>query len=372
MTAAARTPAAPSARRLSREAFAKNPSFSSAVAATSLTAGRSLSQRLVALAGGAVGSVQHVRACEREFESLTLSAANYGFDIDALLAGPRRPLQEAVALWLEDHCDKVSNAASIAQKLSRAFTHMVRCRSIPAWSNADKLYFQGVSSRLRESYGVDKKEPATLKADTLRAIELGTRDLRSTSSEHQAIWGMTLIAYTGMLRPIDFLGPLSDFRAGNVETLTTALGTKVHRVNFRVAKRALQKKVVGEKEYADIPSIPGTLDAGVYMAACLAKASATGPETPLFTSPKGGFMTAAEYNRGLRELCAHAGVPAIYTARCTRKGRRTDYQAAGVAPEVLNFAGRWRHTKSSLTYQESNASLVDLMVHAKPRPLLPI
>ena len=52
-------------------------------------------------------------------------------------------------------------------------------------------------------------------------------------------------------------------------------------------------------------------------------------------------LSAAEFNKSIKELCASAGMP-HFTARTTRYGAATDMMVRGVAPLVLMCAGRWR------------------------------
>jgi len=119
-----------------------------------------------------------------------------------------------------------------------------------------------------------------------------------------------------------------------------------------------------------VPFTKGVIDAGSRIAARMAAAAAAGlgPTTPLFAVNGSDFMTAARYNALLKQLCLAANTDRVYTARCLRHGRRTDLFAQMLPETYINYVGRWRHTKSSVPYQDTAESVVDIVLGHRNLP----
>jgi hypothetical protein len=175
-----------------------------------------------------------------------------------------------------------------------------------------------------------------------------------------------LLGYHWLLRPIEHLGDRAHIRVCDVNFFTLA-GNGVRGVGASlVDTKGLQRMHSFSTEQVRSRAMPGSPLCPVQALRDYFDCYQLGsrPQQLLFPAIGAGGsllstpMSHDDFNARLRRLLTAAGVPAPYSARSLRSGRRSDLRNAGTPTDVVCQLGRWKSESASFRYQRADNSII--------------
>ena len=296
---------------------------------------------------------QFLRTLERFAEASGLPPLDYSDSCTS-----RNDMRHIIAAFVEDRVDFNGSTASVPSYISRAYGALSRLKGMRPYADCpeDSSFFRRIRKGWDNTYGRRAGVKASCNAAVLSELLEKLGDRLVPDSQASETFLQILFAYHMTLRPNEHLGPDCDLTLGHLERMRNPDGTRFFKLKLFITKGILKTRDVGARvENAFAPELPGhRLDLFGRLSAYVETRRRTGAtyDSPLFPADNGGFMPFATFNKRMRALFVAAGMEPIFTARSTRRGRRSDLQTSGTDQLFIMQIGRWRSLLASLPYQE--------------------